>query len=97
MEDILDKYIYHLKAERNYSRYTLRNYSTDILGFFHFLRTLGISSLADVDHLIVRQYLGWLLERGVVRASVSRKMSALRSFFRYVNDERVDRGSADQV
>lgn len=87
MEDILDKYIHHLEAERNYSQYTLRNYSTDILGFFHFLRASGIESLADVDHLTVRKYLGWLLERGVVRPSVSRKMSALRSFFRYVNDE----------
>lgn len=87
MEDILGKYIHHLKAERNCSQYTLRNYSTDILGFFHFLRTSGVESLADVDHLAVRKYLGWLVERGVVRASISRKMSALRSFFRYVNDE----------
>lgn len=87
MEEVLDKYIYHLKAERNYSRFTLRNYSADILGFFHFLRTSGVESLTDVDHLTVRRYLGWLLERGVVRASVSRKMSVLRSFFRYANDE----------
>ncbi|MDD5094254.1 MAG: tyrosine recombinase XerC [Dehalococcoidia bacterium] len=87
MEDLLEKYLIYLKAERNFSPYTVRNYSSDILGFFDFLRQEGVTSLEKVDHLTVRRYMGQLLEKGVVRGSISRKMSALRSFFRYLNQQ----------
>jgi tyrosine recombinase XerC len=87
LEELLDKYIIYLKAERNFSPFTVRNYSSDILGFFDFLKRDGIESLGGVDHLTVRRYLSWLLGKGVVRGSISRKMSALRSFFRYLNQQ----------
>ena len=87
MEECLDRYIIHLTAERSLSPFTVRNYSADILGFFDFLRREGINSLEHVDHLAVRHYLAWLLAKGIVRSSVSRKMSALRSFFRYLNEQ----------
>lgn len=89
MEEFLDKYVRHLKVERNLSPFTIRNYSTDILGFFDFLKCEEVKSLTDVDHSIVRNYLGQLLDNGTVRASISRKMSALRSFFRYLNQQGV--------
>lgn len=87
MEELLDKYIRYLQVERNLSPFTVRNYTTDILGFFDFLKREGIESLEDVDHFTVRRYLSWLLDGGIVRASISRKMSALRSFFRYLNQQ----------
>ena len=87
MDKLLDKYVTYLKAERNFSPFTVRNYSSDILGFFGFLRQEGGTSLEGIDHLTVRRYMGSLLENGVVRGSISRKMSALRSFFRYLNQQ----------
>lgn len=87
MEELLDKFLRYLKVERNFSPFTVRNYNTDIIGFLEFLKEKNIESLEDVDHSIVRHYLHRLLERGVVRASISRKMSALRSFFRYLNQQ----------
>ena len=35
MQEIFNKYINYLEAERNASPYTVRNYTTDLLGFFH--------------------------------------------------------------
>ncbi|MCD5412699.1 MAG: tyrosine recombinase XerC [Dehalococcoidia bacterium] len=83
----LDKYIRYLQVERNLSSFTVRNYTTDILSFLDFLKGEGVRSLADVDHSLVRRYLSRLLDNGIVRASISRKMSALRSLFHYLNRE----------
>lgn len=87
MKDLLDKYIRHLDVERGLSRYTVRNYSTDIQGFLDFLGRNGVSSLEKVDRSIMRRYLGWLHEQDTARGSISRKLSALRSFYRYLNRE----------
>jgi len=83
---VLDKYITHLQVERNLSSFTVRNYTTDILSFSDFLKEES-KTLADVDRSIMRSYLGRLLDDGIVRASISRKMSALRSFFHYLNQQ----------
>jgi len=87
VKDLLDKYIRHLDVERGLSRYTVRNYSTDIQGFLDFLGRNGVSSLENVDRSIMRRYLGLLHERETARGSISRKLSALRSFYRYLNRE----------
>lgn len=87
MEGFVERFAVHLGAERNLSAYTVRNYSADVLGFLEFLRREGIASLEDVSPSHIRRYLGELSESGIVRASVARKLSALRSFFRFVNNE----------
>jgi integrase/recombinase XerC len=86
IESLLDKYIHYLQVERNLSSFTVRNYTTDILSFLDFLKE-DDRTLADVNHYIVRRYLSRLLENGTVRSSIARKMSALRSFFHYLNQE----------
>ncbi|TET17114.1 MAG: recombinase XerC, partial [Dehalococcoidia bacterium] len=72
MQETFNKYINYLEVERNVSRYTVRNYTTDLLDFFHFLKTKGISSLKEVDRHILRDYLSYLLEEGFVKASIAR-------------------------
>ena len=84
MQQIFNKYINYLGVERNVSRYTVRNYTTDLLGFFHFLKAKGISSLQEVDRHVLRDYLSHLMEQGFVKASIARKLSAIRSFYRYL-------------
>ncbi|MDO8490697.1 MAG: tyrosine recombinase XerC [Dehalococcoidia bacterium] len=89
MEELLQKYLRYLEIERNASRYTVRNYTSDIRdSFFKFLKSEGIASLAEVDRLALRRYLGWLAEAGYARSSVSRKLSAVRSMYRYLAWER---------
>jgi len=84
VQEIFNKYINYLEAERNASRYTVRNYTTDLLDFFQFLRDKGISSLKEVDRHVLRDYLSQLMEQGFVKASIARKLSAIRSFYRYL-------------
>ncbi|MFQ6121931.1 MAG: tyrosine recombinase XerC [Dehalococcoidales bacterium] len=89
MQEIFNKYINYLQAERNASPYTVRNYTNDLLDFFDFLRAQGISSLKQVDRHILRGYLSRLVEQGFVKTSIARKLSAIRSFYRYLLREEV--------
>ena len=89
MQEIFNRYINYLEAEKNASPYTVRNYTTDLLGsknikgFFAFLSERGITSLAQADRHVLRAYMGYLMEQGLVKASITRKISAIRSFYRY--------------
>jgi integrase/recombinase XerC len=90
MQEIFNKYIQYLEAERNVSPYTVRNYTTDLCGskdvkgFFTFLKEKGISSPGEVDRQVLRGYMAYLVEQGIVKASIARKLSAIRSFYRYL-------------
>ena len=89
MQEVFRKYRNYLEAERNASPYTVRNYSTDLMDFIHFLKSKKISSLEQVDKHTVRSYLAYLIEQGVVKRSIARKLSALRSFYRYLMREQI--------
>ncbi len=86
LDRLLEEYHRYLEAERNFSKYTVRNYTTDVLDFLQFLQAQG-RSLQEVDHVVIRAWLGELLEREMARGSICRKLSALRSFFRYLTRE----------
>ncbi len=90
MQNLFNRYINYLEVEKNASPYTVRNYTTDLLGsknikgFFTFLTEKGVKSLEKADRRILRDYLAYLIEQGVVKASIARKLSAIRSFYRYL-------------
>jgi tyrosine recombinase XerC len=90
MRELFDSYLKYLEVERNVSAYTVRNYTTDICGtgrtkgFFTFLEEKNIASLDKVDRTLLREYLSYLVEHGIVKASLARKLSAIRSFYRYL-------------
>jgi len=95
MQEVFKKYINYLEAEKNASPYTVRNYTTDLLGskkingFFTFVKEKGLRSLDEVDRRILRDYLVYLVEQGLVKASIARKLSAIRSFYRYLLREEI--------
>src|SRR5699024_4279820 len=56
----------------------------DLESFFAFLDQEAISRLEDVDHKLIRIYLTWLYEKKMARRTVSRKISSLKSFYRFL-------------
>ena len=93
MQQALDRYTTYLKAEKNASVYTVRNYLHDLLGgkkpgaengFFQFLRQKKIMTLEDVDRQIIRGYNAWLMENDIAKSSIARRQSAIRSFFKFL-------------
>jgi len=87
VKELLVKYTKYLEIERGLSPYTVRNYTTDIQGFLDFLSQNKVTSLDNVDRLVMRRYLGLLHGQKTSRISISRKLSALRSFYRFLKRE----------
>lgn len=74
----------HLRFEKRYSAHTLRSYSDDLSAFFEFLeKQYGSMPTAEVAHLHIRSWLAGLKEGGITARSIGRKISTLRSYFKY--------------
>ncbi|GIP36801.1 tyrosine recombinase XerC [Paenibacillus sp. J31TS4] len=80
----IEAYLQYLQAERNASSHTLINYRNDLEQFAAFLKQKQVSRFAEVTYLLVRMYLAKLNEQEYAKRSVSRKLSALRSFFLFL-------------
>ncbi|HLS09505.1 tyrosine recombinase XerC [Lentibacillus sp.] len=74
----------YLQVEKNASPFTVKYYMDDLESFFAFLDQEAISRLEDVDHKLIRIYLTWLYEKKMARRTVSRKISSLKSFYRFL-------------
>ncbi len=77
----IDKFLSSLEVEKNYSGHTILNYRIDLKEFAAFL---GGQPLAQVDYPVLRRFLAELRTRDLKPRTVSRKLSALRSFFKYL-------------
>jgi len=76
-----------LAKERNDSPHTVKAYARDVAEFAAFCGRYygGPWSWAGVDRLAIRGFLGSLEARGLARRSVARVLSALRTFYRFLN------------
>lgn len=83
MNDMLKNFILYLNNEKKYSVNTSKNYEIDILEFMNFLNKEGINYL-DVDYDFIKGYLMYLYDRKLSRNSIARKLSSLRSFYKYL-------------
>src|SRR3989304_7574086 len=84
MERYIEKYVRYLEIEKNASKHTILNYRRDLDEFKKFL---GETQLENVDYLGLRKFLSTLREKNLKSRSISRKLSCLRSFFRFLNRE----------
>lgn len=79
----------YLKYERLCSTHTVRAYRRDLQEFTDFLSREGsdLPSIQELDHISIREFLGHLIARGNQKPSVARKLSTIRSFFRFLHRE----------
>lgn len=72
----------YLQVEKNYSLHTVNGYTNDIHEFDQFLKEENVHSFLQVQYIEARLFVSKLVERKLSRATVSRKLSSLRSFYR---------------
>jgi len=89
VEELLRHYVNYLAVERQASPYTVRNYKHDLRYFLEFLNKERVTTFEDVDRFLLRRYIATLLEQGFEKASIAAKLSALRSFYRYLMRENI--------
>jgi len=83
---LVEEFLNYLRAERDASRLTIRNYGADLAAFLTWYREKFKRDCdwTSVDHFHARGYLVHLTERKLERATIHLKMSALRSFYRWL-------------
>lgn len=82
-------FLEYLQIEKNYSQYTVDFYKEDIEHFSLFMNEQGIESFQHVEYFDARLYVTALYEKKYARASVARKISSLRSFYKFLLKESV--------
>lgn len=89
MKEALGRFITHLRAERGASEHTIRAYTTDLADFSKFLAEWAgqTTSPGQVTPEAVRSYLGELYRRGLQATTVNRRLSSIRSLYRYLRRE----------
>jgi integrase/recombinase XerD len=86
---LVDAFLAHLKVERAMSPRTVTAYATDIAAFAAFLEESGVGSPDAITPELVAGHAMGLSRRGVSRRSQARALSALRTMFRYLRDEKL--------
>src|ERR1051326_2636839 len=94
MEKLSEQFLEHLRYERNVSAHTLRNYASDLEQFLDFLdpsgaRPRSLPDVKEIDHLTIREWLAALHSAQKKKASIARKLAALRTFFQFLVREEI--------
>ena len=79
----IDNFLYFLKKELNYSDYTVKNYQLDLTDFFKYVNKSNIDFL-NIENIHVRGYLKYLDICNLKNTTISRRISALRTFYNYL-------------
>jgi integrase/recombinase XerC len=74
----------YLKFEKRYSAHTVRSYSDDLVAFFEYLdTTYGKIAPSEITALYIRSWLALVKEQGASSRTINRKISTLKSFFKF--------------
>lgn len=89
MEEVqVDKFLFFLKVELNYSELTIKSYQLDLTDFFGYIESKKINYLTITNH-DVRGYLKYLDSCNLKNSTISRRISTLRTFYNYLVDENI--------
>lgn len=83
----LNMFVEYLQIEKSASPLTVKYYQNDLENYFKFLQSEGIQSVSEADERVVRLYLTMLYDRQLSRRSVSRTVSSMRSFHKFLERE----------
>jgi len=84
MDAAVGSFLEYLGVERGASPHTLRSYAADLTEFTRFLADEKIGGLPDADTRAVRAYVARLHQRRLAKATIARKLAAVRSCFRFL-------------
>ena len=83
---LIASFLQYLRYEKNFSSHTVLSYDIDLNQFSKFIISLGDDEFSPqkVNTATIRQWIVFLMEKGYSPLSVKRKLSSIRSFFKYL-------------
>ena len=82
------RFLDYIRFEKRFSPHTLEAYENDLGQFAAFLaQTYGELPLEALTHFHIRSWMSALVQEGLQASSIRRKLSALKSFFKYMRRE----------
>ncbi|MEB1810078.1 MAG: tyrosine recombinase XerC [Bacillaceae bacterium] len=81
---LIDEFVFYLQVEKNCSKHTIDNYLLDIDDFLKHMKENNIDEFLSVTYHTVRHYLTTLYDKQYARTSIARRISALRSLYRFL-------------
>lgn len=100
MREIIEDFLGYIQKEKRFSSHTVVAYTKDLDQFFnHITNNLEITSIVEVDHHDIRSWIVSILEDQKLQpTSVNRKISCLRSFYKYmIRNEIVDKNPMSKI
>ncbi|MDF2571370.1 MAG: xerC 2 [Sporomusa sp.] len=91
IDELLGQFILYLRIEKNASQHTIHNYKRDILQFAEFVLCQDAEEtlFININPLLIRSYLAYLKSERYAKATIMRRIAALRSFFRFLCRENI--------
>ncbi len=86
---LLDEFLKYLQLEKRYSPHTVKAYQNDLTQFLDYLEETYESVLQKAKHPMVRSWLAQMLDYGISPRSVNRKITALKSFYKFLLKEEI--------
>lgn len=83
----IEEFLNYLKYEKNYSDNTLIAYKGNINDFLMYCKLKKVKNLLELDYQFMRGYISYLYKEKYQAKSISRIISALRSFFKYLKKQ----------
>mgnify|MGYP000360357925 CR=1 FL=1 len=85
-KNYLKNFLVYLEVEKNFSKHTVRAYNSDILSF---LLWLDSTPLEETNHTRLKDYLVFIQRFNYSKTTLSRKIAAIRTFYRFLYRERI--------
>ena len=92
-----ERFLHFLEHEKRYSVHTLKSYSTDLEQFIQFLSSeFQVNTVKNVNFQFVRSWIAKLLSNNISARSVNRKITTLKTYFRFLLQENMIKQSPMQ-
>ena len=94
--NVIDRWIDYLKIQKKYSQHTVSSYLSDLKFFLEFFSNPNIS-LEDLNNLEIRDFRNFFSHRAkdnIQKASIAREESAIRNFFKWMNNNKIIQNTA---
>lgn len=81
---MLELFIQYLAFEKRFSKHTVKSYEIDLNQFNNYIKSIYTVDFLEVSPDVIRSWIVFLLEKGIQERTVNRKLSSLKSFYKYL-------------